>query len=111
MTMMSLAVRQKPSSKFHGLAIDDGGAVWQRTATALSQMPECELSSLDAATLNMFCALGLKGAAGLEPDTCFNQLLDWTRQVETYTRRSLPKYYAAPEKYERSLPKFQNALS
>jgi len=98
---------QVDSRMFRGLAVDDsGGARWFRTASILCQLPDC-MAAFDIATLNLFCAIGLSGDEGLDPESCFQQVLRWTKHVENYTSRCLPRYHSAPEEFERSVAKFK----
>jgi hypothetical protein len=92
---------------FRGLAYDDGGPVWRRTATTLCTVMHDALPAFSFGPLNLFCALGLKGAGDLDPEADFQKLLAWTRHVGGYTRHNLPRYHSAPEKFERSLAKFK----
>lgn len=70
----------------------EGYRRWQASLGRLAQMPESEIAKIDTARLNLFCAAGLPGTNGIDPDVCLHKLEKWTEYVDQNTKRWWPDY-------------------
>ena len=85
----------------------EGYRRWQASLGRLAQMPESEIAKIDTARLNLFCAAGLPGTNGIDPDVCLHKLEKWTEYVDQNTKRWWPDYIRAPRNGEDSPGKFR----
>ena len=85
----------------------EGYRQWQASLARLAQMPESEIAKIDTARLNLFCAAGLPGTHGIDPDLCIRRLEDWTEYIDQNTKRWWPDYIRSPRKGEESPGKFR----
>ncbi len=85
----------------------EGYRRWQASLARLAQMTESDIAKIDIARLNLFCAAGLPGTDGIDPDLCIRKLDSWTEYVNQNTKRWWPDYLRAPRKGEDSPGKFR----
>lgn len=85
----------------------EGYRRWQASLARLTQMSEPEIAKIDIAGLNLFCAAGLPGTHGIDPDQCIEKLENWAKYVEHNTRRWWPDYIRSPRRGEDSPAKFR----
>jgi hypothetical protein len=84
----------------------EGYRRWQVSLARLAQMPESEIAKIDIARLNLFCAAGLPGTHGIDPDLCIRKLDSWTEYIDQNIKQWWPDYMRAPRKGEDSPGKF-----
>ena len=85
----------------------EGYARWQANLSRLAAMPEAELAGYDIARLNLFCAAGLPGTQGVNPDACIAKLEDWTKYIGRNIARWWPDFLRTPQDGEDSPGKFR----
>jgi hypothetical protein len=87
---------------------DAGGrARWQGALGRLAEMSEAELAAFDIARLNLFCAAGLPGSEGIDPDACLEKLDAWAKYIGGNIERWWPRFLTAPGPGEDSPGKFR----